>query len=462
MTKDEMQNFIFRMNKDFFLNDLWKIKDEFLCPEDESIKESIFYLPGLYLIYIMQGELDKAKEILDSLPENTVLKLSMHICYPCITGREFFEINEKLLALEHDYLTITLTAGRPFVLNGVGDFTRLGVFLPKNKKKALPFFKNLYPNGDAERLYEVCLAEYYYQQNKLYDAELLISRAIKCFDDTSDMRCLFVALFQQLLLLIVNNECPSIPGYFKEMRSRLSKHGSQEFMYNMNAIEAWISSYEGKYEYIYNWFNTDAPDEYGDFNMLDLFRYMIKLRCYLVQENHIALVALVEKLRPFLVRALRPKDLCLLDYILAMSLHSQGKMSEAFTALERAVKIAKHHGYDRVAADEGSRMLRLLLDYNKAKPDDPYILHLIEITRHIAILYPNYLTTPVKNEKKFTQTERDILRLLEQGKTNDEISECYLISVNTVKYHLKKIYSKLGVKSATQAVWKAKLSGIIK
>lgn len=35
----------------------------------------------------------------------------------------------------------------------------------------------------------------------------------------------------------------------------------------------------------FNWFKNDAPDEYGDFNMLDLFRYMVKLRCYLISVN---------------------------------------------------------------------------------------------------------------------------------------------------------------------------------
>lgn len=206
---------------------------------------------------------------------------------------------------------------------------------------------------------------------------------------------------------------------------------------------------------------TDAPDEYGDFNMLDLFRYTVKLRCYLMMENHIALVALVEKLRPLLERSHRLKDLCLIEYILAMSLHAQGKKEAAFEVLERALAISKANNYNRLAADEGNRMLQLLLDYYKLHNDDEYVHMLIDITRKIAIYYPYYLHIATQNRKHFTEIEVDILRLLEQGKNNQEIAECYLISVNTVKYHLKKIYSKLNVKSANAAVWQAKITGII-
>ena len=54
-----------------------------------------------------------------------------------------------------------------------------------------------------------------------------------------------------------------------------------------------------------------------------------------------------------------------------------------------------------------------------------------------------------------------ILKLLEQGKSKEEIGEYFFISINTVKYHMKKIYAKLGASSTHQAVWQAKRIGII-
>ena len=76
-------------------------------------------------------------------------------------------------------------------------------------------------------------------------------------------------------------------------------------------------------------------------------------------------------------------------------------------------------------------------------------------------MYPNYLNISQEVNTNFTEMEKDILRLLEQGKKYDEITEIFFISVNTVRYHIKKIYPKLDVSSAQQAVFKAKKIGLI-
>lgn len=460
MTKEEMQTFFSGMNKQIFISDLWNHKEEFFNPEDESVIGTVYHNSGLYIIYILQGELDKATAIVDSYKTLPPIYFPMKIVDPTISQDFFLDLFEQYPGLSLEG-TLSITCGRPYILNGFTDFSNRGHKFEQRRDYIIKLLSALYGSKNSGFLYDVCLAEYYYQIDKCYEAEVLISHAIKSIADIADVRCLFVALFQQLLLLIVTRQCPSITGYFKEMREKLSKQGSQEIMYNLAAMEAWVASYEGNSELIINWMKTDAPDEYGDFNMLDLFRYTVKLRCYLMMENHIALVALVEKLRPLLERSHRLKDLCLIEYILAMSLHAQGKKEAAFEVLERALAISKANNYNRLAADEGNRMLQLLLDYYKLHNDDEYVHMLIDITRKIAIYYPYYLHIATQNRKHFTEIEVDILRLLEQGKNNQEIADCYLISVNTVKYHLKKIYSKLNVKSANAAVWQAKITGII-
>lgn len=49
-----------------------------------------------------------------------------------------------------------------------------------------------------------------------------------------------------------------------------------------------------------------------------------------------------------------------------------------------------------------------------------------------------------------TIRQREIIVLVQQGKSNKEIADVLYISENTVKYHLKSIYEILGVKSRTQ------------
>jgi DNA-binding NarL/FixJ family response regulator len=50
-----------------------------------------------------------------------------------------------------------------------------------------------------------------------------------------------------------------------------------------------------------------------------------------------------------------------------------------------------------------------------------------------------------------TEHELHILRMLEAGYQNKQIAQELNISLNTVKYHLKNIFGKLGVVNRTQA-----------
>lgn len=59
---------------------------------------------------------------------------------------------------------------------------------------------------------------------------------------------------------------------------------------------------------------------------------------------------------------------------------------------------------------------------------------------------------PVIPAEDLTDRERDVLRLLMEGMSNNEIAERLIISPSTVKYHIGNIYTKLGVDSRAAAV----------
>jgi DNA-binding NarL/FixJ family response regulator len=60
-----------------------------------------------------------------------------------------------------------------------------------------------------------------------------------------------------------------------------------------------------------------------------------------------------------------------------------------------------------------------------------------------------------------SQREIDVLKLMAQGKSNKEIGSALFISEGTVKSHLKRMFSKLGVISRTEAVANATRRGLI-
>jgi DNA-binding NarL/FixJ family response regulator len=54
--------------------------------------------------------------------------------------------------------------------------------------------------------------------------------------------------------------------------------------------------------------------------------------------------------------------------------------------------------------------------------------------------------------KDFTQREQDIIRLLMQGKTNQEIAQTLFLTVGTVKNYISQIYGKAGITDRANAI----------
>lgn len=61
----------------------------------------------------------------------------------------------------------------------------------------------------------------------------------------------------------------------------------------------------------------------------------------------------------------------------------------------------------------------------------------------------------------FSRRELELLEALAQGLSNDEIAARLFISTGTVKWHLNNIYGKLGARSRTDALHKARSAGLI-
>jgi len=62
------------------------------------------------------------------------------------------------------------------------------------------------------------------------------------------------------------------------------------------------------------------------------------------------------------------------------------------------------------------------------------------------------ITEPSQPQSDMTEREREILALMVEGKSNNEIAKCIFVSQSTVKFHVSNILSKLGVSSRTEAV----------
>lgn len=81
-------------------------------------------------------------------------------------------------------------------------------------------------------------------------------------------------------------------------------------------------------------------------------------------------------------------------------------------------------------------------------------------------IYINNNSDFILNEKEIeklsiSKRELEVLQLMAEGLSNQEIAERLFVSLNTIKTHSSKVLEKLDVKRRTQAVEKAKRLAII-
>jgi LuxR family maltose regulon positive regulatory protein len=131
-----------------------------------------------------------------------------------------------------------------------------------------------------------------------------------------------------------------------------------------------------------------------------------------------------------------------------------GKSSVALKTLERALEIGKANGYVRVFLDEGEEMKNLLMQMQKSYKDD-FVAGLLAAFGEPVHIDQSALIEPL------TEREIDVLKLIAEGMSNPEIAEKLVLSVGTVKTHVKHIYGKLNVDDRVKAASKARELGLI-
>jgi LuxR family maltose regulon positive regulatory protein len=148
----------------------------------------------------------------------------------------------------------------------------------------------------------------------------------------------------------------------------------------------------------------------------------------------------------------------------ALAHKAQGDIPPALVSLERALKLAEPEGYVRIFVDEGPPMARLLYEALSQGVSPEYSQRLLTA---FPVIEPEQIdssnTQAPGSEwvEPLSEREIEVLQLISEGLSNQEIASRLFLSLHTVKVHARNIYAKLGVKNRTQAVAKGKALGIL-
>jgi LuxR family maltose regulon positive regulatory protein len=136
----------------------------------------------------------------------------------------------------------------------------------------------------------------------------------------------------------------------------------------------------------------------------------------------------------------------------------------ALTTLARALTLAKPEGYVRIFVDEGRPMARLLYEALSQGVEPDYVRQLLAA---YPVAEPEQVTSSQLRDPEsemvepLSERELEVLQLIAEGLTNQEVATRLYLSLHTVKVHARNIYGKLGAKSRTHAIAKGKALGIL-
>ena len=154
--------------------------------------------------------------------------------------------------------------------------------------------------------------------------------------------------------------------------------------------------------------------------------------------------------------------------VLALAHAARQERSLALNLLDQTVRLAQSGGFVRLFVDEGPVMRELLAALStQIDAKLPYLQTLLAAFPQTA----RPAAAPATADAPFLPTnaharleplsprEGEILRLIAEGDTNEEIAAQLVIAYTTVKRHVSTILSKLGAANRTQAVARAREQG---
>lgn len=130
-----------------------------------------------------------------------------------------------------------------------------------------------------------------------------------------------------------------------------------------------------------------------------------------------------------------------------------GRLEEARSSAFSALHLGRRLGLVRSILDVNAQIVPLIRKLSKAEPLDPLLAFYVD--RLAAASTPATLridTTQTAPSEPLSEREFEIVDLLAQALPNKKIARTLGLSPETVKWHLKNIYGKLGVSGRDEAV----------
>jgi LuxR family transcriptional regulator, maltose regulon positive regulatory protein len=299
-------------------------------------------------------------------------------------------------------------------------------------------------NQPLSGLIDLCLARFFWEADQLDKAQLAHDEASRKLEQLGVQGFEISADLIQVEILAAREEYGEALRLTTQNRRRTRSGEMLGFRRLFDMLRAEISLKMGNLTAVEDWLEgADLPARPEDDPSRDM-EYVVKAR-YLLETGALDEASqLLVSLEGFARRSRRVRVLISTLLNKATLEWKKGELGRVKYHLEEALALAAPQGYIRLLLESGAFLLGLLAQM----PGAP-----AELRVRFRASQP--AETPELVDM-LTAREIDVLRLLAESYTNQEIARELVLSPETVKVHLKHIFQKLDVADRRQAVRRAR------
>jgi LuxR family maltose regulon positive regulatory protein len=294
--------------------------------------------------------------------------------------------------------------------------------------------------------------------NDLDTAEQRTSEALdiarRCAEDIgkqhAEEHILAPALIMQARLFHARGETVQAERVLQELLALLEQHTWPHLEREVRAWQAWFALTSGDLAAAQHWYETTAQHA-EEVSLLQQEREaLLVARLLLAQGGPVAALRLLERWQNEPHAQERTRSRLEMQMLSALAHFARDDQPQARQLLIQTLTQAQRANYQRLFLDEGAPMaaaLRAVLPHLVEPPLQTYVRGLLSAFPQEQRPAP----LPTSLIEPLSQQERRVLRLLAAGRSNPEIAQELVVSVNTVKTQVQSIFRKLNVSNRKEA-----------
>ncbi|MDD6154348.1 MAG: LuxR C-terminal-related transcriptional regulator [Eubacteriales bacterium] len=274
-------------------------------------------------------------------------------------------------------------------------------------------------------------------------------------DAIGNLELCYVSIYLMAKFIMYNGDLASAKKLVRNFLNKARNAGDPHLVESIEGTLAWMDFYRGNTKLADEWLKTvagqlAAPD------FLSRYTMIVSMRAFMALNDLDEVIARTARMEVVFRKYHRPFMLMQTLEQRAIAFYRQG--SQAWRdALSECLGIAVKYGYVMPLADEGASLLPLLEEWDgEANVDPGFWEKLKELTQRMADNYPEYMKPLEVPVEALTPTEGKVMQLMCDGLDSKSICAALEISYNSLKFHKKNIYRKLGVNRQQDAVAKAR------